>query len=345
MSDRKLALLADDKFYRKRVITAAILMVAVVFFGVIGYQLIEGWNVFDSLYMTIITLTSIGYGEVNPLTTKGRVFTIFLIVTGIGIIGYSLSIIASFIIEGQLIGLIGRRRMQKAIEKLSNHYILCGVGETGRYIAIEFAKTNTPFVMIELDSEKIETVKELGAPFILGDATRDSVLISAGIERAQGLVTVLHNDRDNVFVVLTARGLNKNIRIVSRVVEKESEHKLKIAGAETVVAPNYIGGLRMASVMLRPAVVSFLDVMMRDQSSTIRIEGISLPKRSSLIGNTLRYSDIGRKTGLIVIAMKRANNEKYIYNPNPDTKFEAEDTLIVMGDLKQVETLRYLVEK
>ena len=145
--------------------------------------------------------------------------------------------------------------------------------------------------------------------------------------------------------MLTARGLNKNIRIVSRVVEKESEHKLKIAGAETVVAPNYIGGLRMASVMLRPAVVSFLDVMMRDQSSTIRIESISLPKTSSLVGNTLRYSDIGRKTGLIVIAMKRANNEKYIYNPNPDTRFEAEDTLIVMGDLKQVETLRYLVEK
>lgn len=333
----------DENLYKKRIITAVVLVVTIVFIGVMGYHLIEGWSFFDSLYMTVITLATIGYGETHPLTTKGRVFTMFLIFSGIGIIGYGLSVIASFVIEGELAGIIGKRRMQKDIEKLSNHYILCGAGETGRCIAAEFAKTKTPFIVIDLNAHKIENIISLGVPFIVGDATKDAVLLSAGIKRAQGLVSSLHNDKDNVFVVLTARGLNKDLRIVSRVVEQESEHKLRIAGADTIVSPNAIGGLRMASVMIRPTVVSFLDVMMREQD-TIRIEEINLPKVSSLVGKTLKYSDIAHKTGLIVIAIKRIKSDKYIYNPKPDTAFEPEDILVVMGDVSQVSALRKLVK-
>lgn len=334
----------DENFYKKRVLTAIVLVVGVLIVGVLGYHLIEGWNFLDSIYMTVITLASVGYGETHPLTTKGRVFTMFLIFSGFGIIGYGLSVIFTFIIEGELAGLIGRRRMQKEMEKLSNHYILCGAGETGRCIAIEFAKTKTPFVVIDLNPHKIENVSNLGAPFIVGDATKDAVLLSAGIKRAQGLVSSLHSDKDNVFVVLTARGLNKDLRIVSRVVEQESEHKLRIAGADTIVSPNAIGGLRMASVMLRPTVVGFLDLMMRDQG-TIRIEEIKLTKNTSILGKSVQSSDIGRKTGLIVIAIKRLKSDKYIYNPKPDTLFELDDTLVVMGDVNQVQALRKLVNK
>jgi voltage-gated potassium channel len=341
---RDLKLLTDERVYRKRVLTAVILVIGILVFGVLGYEFIEGWNFLDSLYMTVITITTIGYGETHQLSTHGRIFTIFLILGGISIIGYGFSVIASFIIEGELAGLIGRRRMQKALEKLSNHYILCGLGETGRIIATEFVQTKTPFVVIELNTSKIELAKELGVPFIIGDATKDSNLLAAGIKRAHGLISSLHSDKDNVFVVLTARALNKDLRIVSRAVEQESEHKLKIAGADNIVSPNYIGGLRMASVMIRPTVVGFLDVMMRDPA-TIRIEGISIPKNSSLIGKTLQHSNISSKTGLIVIAIKRVDNENYLYNPKLDTKIEAEDSLVVMGDVTQVKSLRSLVSK
>ncbi len=339
-----LRIIPDESFYKKRVITAITLVFAVLFIGVMGYHLIERWNFLDSLYMTVITLATIGYGETHPLSTNGRIFTIFLIFSGISIIGYSLSVIASFIIEGELAGIIGRRRMQKEMEKLSNHYILCGAGETGRCIAEEFARTKTPFVVIELNPNKMENIGSLGAPFIVGDATKDAVLLSAGIKRAQGLVSSLHNDKDNVFVVLTARGLNKNLRIVSRVIEQESEHKLRIAGADTVVSPNAIGGLRMASVLIRPTVVGFLDLMMREQN-TIRIEEIKLSKDTSMIGKSLKFSDIGHKTGLIVIAIKRFKSDNYIYNPKPETLFEPEDILVVMGDITQVQALRKLVKK
>lgn len=341
---KDLKLLTDENFYRKRVLTAISLVVGIIIVGISGYHFIEGWGFLDSIYMTVITITTIGYGETHPLTTKGRIFTIFLILGGISIIGYGFSVIASFIIEGELAGLIGRRRMHKALEKLSNHYILCGLGETGRIIAQEFIQTKTPFVVIEFNTAKVELAKELGVPFIVGDATKDSNLLAAGIKRAHGLISSLHSDKDNVFVVLTARALNKDLRIVSRAVEQESEHKLKIAGADNIVSPNYIGGLRMASVMIRPTVVGFLDVMMRDPA-TIRIEGIAISKHSSIVGKTLQQSNISHKTGLIVIAIKRVNNENYLYNPRLDTIIEAEDSLVVMGDINQVESLRNLVSK
>jgi voltage-gated potassium channel len=334
--------MTEEQAYIRRLRDAVVLIVAIFIIGVVGYQLIEKWSFLDSLYMTVITLATIGYGETNPLTTQGRVFTIALILSGLGIMGYGLGITATFIVEGELRRLLRRRSMQKKIEKLTNHFIICGAGETGHYVVQEFIKTKTPFVVIENNLEKIKEMRETAdICYVTGDATKDATLKEAGIERARGLISALHNDKDNLFVVLTARALNSRLRIVSRVIEAESEHKLKAAGADEVVSPNFIGGMRMASVMIRPAVVSFLDIMLRQQNMTLRLEEVLINDGSWLIGHKLVDTKIDYHTGLIVIAIKRG--EDYVYNPPPDTKVERGDNLIVMGDVDQVRKLKDLV--
>jgi voltage-gated potassium channel len=336
--------MSEERFYISRLRTAMIAVIVIFLLGVIGYHLIEGWSFLDALYMTVITLATIGYGEVHPLSNGGRLFTIGLILSGLGIMGYGLGITATFIVEGQLGLLIRRRRMEKAIEKLSDHFIICGAGETARCVVGEFLKTKVPFVVIESDPGRLEAVKEIDdICYIPGDATKDATLLAAGIKRAHGLISALHSDKDNLFVVLTARALNSNLRIVSRVVEAESEHKLLIAGADSVVSPNFVGGLRMASIMIRPAVVSFLDVMMRQDNMTLRLEEVELFDEAKAVGGTLRDSNITRETGLIVIAMKLKEDGKYVYNPKPDTILRGGDTLIVMGDVEQVRKLRRMV--
>ncbi len=333
----------EEEYYERKLLSVGISVVFISLMGICGYMLIEGWTLLDAVYMTVITLATIGYGETNPLSPEGRIFTIFLILSGLGIIGYGLSIFAAFIVEGQLGRLIRRRKMEQRLRGLSGHYIICGAGETGRCIAEEFAKTRQPFVVIEKRRDSIEKIGFKDLCYILGDATRDAVLQQAGIERACGLVSTLDSDRDNLFVVLTARSLNSSLRIVSRVVEAESERKLITAGANSVVSPNQIGGLRMASVLLRPTVVSFLDVMMRREDMTLRIEEVSLPPDSPLVGRTLAQSEIRTKTGLIVIAIMKQAEHSYIYNPVFNTILEAGDVLIVMGDTSQINNLRTLV--
>lgn len=334
----------EDRVLRKRLITAGIAIITIFIVGILGYHIIEGWDFLDSLWMTVITLATIGYGEIHPLSVSGRVFTIFLILSGLGIMGYGFSIVAAFIVEGELARLIGKRRMEKEIQKLSNHYIVCGAGETGRCIIEEFVKTKTPLVVIENDEARLDMLRNYEVvPYIAGDATKDASLISAGIHRAKGLVSTLHSDRDNVFVVLTARSLNANLRIVSSVIEPESERKLLVAGADSVVSPNSIGGMRMASIMIRPTVVGFLDKMLREQSVTIRLEEIGLLDNSPIIGKSIRHSDIRRQTGLNVMAIKRQANDQYILNPQSDTIFESQDVLIVMGNIEQIVKLRKLV--
>ena len=336
--------MTEDRIYKAKIIKATVLVIGIFLIGVAGYHFIEGWNLLDSIWMTVITLSTIGFGESHPLSVNGRIFIIFLILTGLGIMGYGLGITATFIVEGELGRLLGRRKMEKDIQKLSNHYIICGAGETGRCVIQEFVKTKTPFVVIENDPTKLNMVRDLeNVAYIAGDATKDAILISAGIRRAHGLVSALHSDKDNLFVVLTARSLNENLRIVSRVIEPESEHKLTFAGANSVVSPNFIGGMRMASIMLRPAVVSFLDIMLREENVTMRLEEVILPKGTRMTGISLRDSDIGRQTGLIVIAIKRQEDNKFLYNPNSDTILEENDTLIVLGAVEQVMELRRMV--
>lgn len=227
---------------------SAFLLLFVLGFGVMGYCFIEHWNFFDALYMTVITLATVGYGETHTLSSVGRAFTIVLIMLGVGTLTYGFTAATAFVVEGTATDLLRRRKMDEKIKELTNHFILCGLGETGRHIAGDFLTSGTPFVVIERNGERIHQMQKIGAfLYIEGDATEDEVLLKANIRQAKGLVSALPQDRDNVFVILTARELNPKLRIVSKVDEVEAQVKLKKAGADAIVSANHIAGLKMAS--------------------------------------------------------------------------------------------------
>ena len=290
--------------------------------------------------MTVITLATVGFMEVQPLSQNGRIFTIFIILGGMGILLYTVSTVTAFIVEGALGDILRRKKMEKKIEKMNNHFIICGAGETGWYVIKELLATKKEFVIIENIQERINKLSELGQiNYLLGNATEDSILIKAGIKRARGLVSVLAEDQDNLFVVLSARELNPNLRIIARTVYEKSIHKLRKAGADGVITPSLIGGLRMASELIRPHVVSFLDQMMRTGGMTLRFEEAKLIPDSPMIGKTLGETKIPEKTGLIVVAVKDGVDMTYHYNPTTNTRLKEGDVLIVMGNVEQVKTL------
>jgi voltage-gated potassium channel len=312
--------------------------------GILGYMAIEGWDLLDAIYMTVITLTSVGFEEVRPLSVKGRIFTILLILGGVGIILSGITIVANFILEGQLGDILRRKRMDKEIEDLRDHYILCGLGETGKHVASEFARIGKRFIGIERDMERIKGVLETVSMFYIhGDATHDATLLKAGIKRAKGLITTLSSDADNLFVVLTARELNPDLRIITRCIAPQSETKLRRAGADRIISPNAIGGLRMASAMIRPSVIDFLDLMLYQRDELVRIEEVKIPKRSRFIGQTLGESEIGTRTGVVVIAIKDSLTGEYTYAPNASIPLKENDLLIVIGEVKKIERLRRMV--
>lgn len=328
----------------KRVFYIFLSLLIVLLVGMSGYLIIEHWTLLEALYMTVITLTTVGFMEVHPLSPAGRVFTVFLLLSGIGILAYSASSLLEFIIEGELTGLLRRRKMEKKIQNLRGHYIICGAGEVGKYVIDELMKINKQFVVIETNEEQIKKLQENKDILLIeGNPAEDGVLIRAGIQNATGLISALSSDKDNLFVVLTARNINPNIRIVSRAIDEASVPKLSKAGADKVVSTEAIGGLRMASEMLRPAVVTFLDMMLRDEKATLRVEEVEILSRSNLIGKTLEEVDILQKTGLTVLAVKDALSGKYLYNPSPVTKLKEKDILIVLGDIEQVGKLNNLV--
>lgn len=325
--------------YRSRLLYPLLLIVTVAAVGTAGYHFIEGWSFLDSLYMTIITMGTIGYGETHPLSPTGRAFTIFLIISSLGIAGYAITSFGAFIVEGELYNVIRGRRMDRRLTNLKNHIILCGGGRVGLAIADECYKTRTPFVIIEQDQEALQHILQIGDVLYLeGDATRDETLRLAGIERATGLVAALGEDKDNVFIVLSARSLNPKLRIVSRVTDEKNTEKLLKAGADEVVSPTMIGGLRMASVMLRPTVVNFLDQMLRVTDQTLRVEEIHVDQVAGLIGKTLAQADLRGRTGMLVVALKPHGSTPQ-FNPNGQTVLKAGDILIVMGTPDQIASL------
>lgn len=328
----------------KRFILIALLLLVVLFVGTNGY-LVMGWSMVDAVYMTIISFTTVGFGEIRPLTSGGRVFTIFLILSGLGVLAYGATNITAFVVEGELTGILARRRMEKAISQLKNHFVVCGLGKTGRHVIEELIKTESEFVAVEKDPEKIEEAKSLGGTlFVCGDATKNEILLQANIENAKGLLTALPTDTENLFVVLTAREMNPTLRIVSRVVEDDAEHKLYKVGANAVVSTDFIGGLRMASELIRPSVVSFLDLMLRDPRRSLRVSEAEVPHNSRMSGLTIREADFGEKAGVLALAIRRKGQKEFIYAPSAHEKIQEGDTLILLGDVNQLKLIDELLK-
>ncbi len=314
----------------KNLFIAVACLLGITLMGAVGYVLIEGWSFFDGLYMTVITVASVGYDETHELSSAGRVFTLLLIMCGTGVVLYGVSSLTAFIVEGSLTDILKRMKMKKIIDGLSGHYLICGNSETGRYIIEELRKTHRSFVVIDHDPAKIAALAQKDVPYIEGDATSEEVLRAAGIERASGLITTLHTDADNLFVALTAKGINHNLRVIAKAVNEESRAKFLRAGADSVVMPNAIGGLRMVSEMVRPSVVTFLDTMLRDKDQSIRVEEVHLQQNSYAVGSPLGETGILDLEGASVVALVRAN-QPYRFNPPPSLRLEAGDTLILMG--------------
>lgn len=329
--------------FRVRFLGAVAFTVALVLVGTVGFALMPGWTLSDAFYMTVITVSAVGYGEIRPLTEAGRMFASALIVGGVVSLAIWFALITSTLVEMDLGHLFRRRRTMKRIDKLEDHVVVCGAGRTGRHVIKEFLAAGSPYVAIEHEHEHAELVRQLdeNAPVIEGDATRDDQLLAAGIERAGGLVTALSSDSDNVFVCLTARDLNPGLTIVGRARSEDAVGKLIKAGANHVVSPNATGGMRMASLVLRPHVMSFLDVATRNDEVELLIEQVPVPGDSGLAGQTLAEAEIPAKTGLLVVAIQHGEGDDgFLYNPGPGEKVRPGDLLIVLGRPGQIDDLR-----
>ncbi len=317
----------------------------VVLVGSLGFYLLldREPSFIDCLYMTVITLTGVGYGEIVPVTGHVYVqwFTMFIIIFGMGVILYGISNLTALLIEGQLSGIIRKNRMKKMIEKLNDHYIVCGGGQIGRPLTDELVKNKEPVVMIEWSEEKIALCRRVipSLLYIRADATEDRNLIEAGIERARGLIICLSNDKDNLYVTMTARMLNKDIRIISRMLDRKLEPKLRMAGADRCVSPDFIGALRMASEIIRPTVVDFLDRMLRSRQGTLRIHQIDITDTSEAVGKTIFEVGLKNRFGLLVLGTKR-KGEDIEFNPPPTHVISHGMELIVMGDVENIARAR-----
>lgn len=309
------------------------LLLLVIVFGTVGYRLLGGreWSFVDALYMTIITITTVGYREVHePLGPTLMVFTVVLLVVGVGTTLYVLGSMAQVTIEGKMNAIIRRRRLDKKIHALKDHYIVCGCGRMGLLIARQLAEKPLPVVVVERDEAKINKAEEEGLPYIFADATDEDALVRAGIQRAKGLITALGTDADNVYVTLTARELNPKLYILARAGEEGSDKKLLRAGANKVVSPYTIGGMRMAEAVLRPAVVDFIEIATMKRTIDLQLEEVRVGPTSKLVGTTLLDSHIRKDFDSIIIGIKKSSNEM-IFNPTPDYRIEANDTLIALG--------------
>jgi voltage-gated potassium channel len=280
--------------------------------------------------MTVITLTTVGFGEIHPLTPDARIFTLVLIFFGMGVVGYAFFSATRFVVEGEILSLITRRRHMKAVERIRDHFIVCGFGRMGSFIAEQLHERGIPFVVIERTPETQEKVIQLGYLMVPGDATDEEILVAARIRTARGLVAVLDTDAENLYTVLTARELSADLEVVARASDDAAQKKLMRAGATRVISPYKIGGMRILMGMLKPAVTSFLEVVADHKDMSIEIEEIPVSEKSPYTGKRLVETDIRRDLDLIVIAVMKRDGEM-VFNPGPQTVVDAHDTLITMG--------------
>lgn len=326
----------------QRLIGGICAFIGIVAMGVVGYAAIEGWSFIDSLYMTVTTITTVGYMEVHPLSQAGRIFSIFLIVGGVGGALYILTTLMGYILEGHFGITMGRRRMKTKIAKLKGHFILCGYGRVGQEIAQAFSEEEkTPFVIIDNDEQCIAKAEKAGYLCLHADATSDETLNEAGIKQARGLVAAVGSDADNTYITLSARGLRPDLFIESRCASNEAEDKLQRAGADRVISPHAIGGRRMAMLALRPAVVDFIDTVTYRPGRELQLENVDVGTGSSLIGQTME--EARSRFGITVLAMRKQSGE-LIANPPGEETIEEGDRLIVIGTKKRLAALESIFE-
>jgi voltage-gated potassium channel len=326
------------------VVLISLLLLLLIAIGTAGYHIIENWDWVDCLYMTIITISTVGYREIGPLSPAGKFFTMGLILYSVIMVAYIVGYFTKFLVESEIFLFFGRKKLERQIHNLKDHTIICGFGRIGSLICHELQQSHRPFVIIENDLEIAREIEAHGYLFILGDATSDETLIRAGIRRAKALVTSVETDANNLFITLTARGLNPNLFILSRAGDESTEKKLLLAGASKVVSPYKMGALRMANILLRPAVVDFAETVFQKRGLNLRIEEFPMGPETSLIGTTLRDSRFRERFGIIVVAIKRPS-EEMLFNPSPEETLHAGDTLIVLGEPKHLEQFEKVLKQ
>jgi voltage-gated potassium channel len=306
------------------------MLMGIISFGTMGYYLLEDMTLFESFYMTVITISTVGFSEIVPLHPASRAITIVVIVLGIGVGTYTIGLIVRAFIEGELLRFFGRRKVQKIISDLKNHYIICGFGRIGRIICEELYADNMDFIVIDQDPDIVSNIESRKYLYLNMDATSEDALLKAGIMKAKGLVTVVNSDADNVFITLTAKGLRSDIFILARASVGKNEGKLLKSGATRVVTPYHIGGRRMAQVLKRPTVVDFLDIATMGNKLGLMMEEATVKANSRLVGKNLIESYLRRDFGIIIVGIKKPSGEM-IFNPLPSEKLEADDVLVVIG--------------
>lgn len=327
------------KIFRTKFYTTVFLLFVLVFVGVLGFKIISHYSWVDAFYMTIITITTVGFGEVHPLDDTAKIFTVFLILAGVVILGYALSVITEYIFSKNNFEELKQKKMQKKIDGFKNHIVICGYGRNGKQAAKKLLAYNKLFVVIEKNKELIDKSQNEPIPFILGNANEDEVLLQAGVDRASNLILAMPNDADNLFVVLSARQLNSKLKIISRASQETSYSKLKLAGADNVILPDNIGGDHMASLVVIPDLMEFVDNLSIIGKYNTNIEEIAVEKLyDTSERKTIKDLDLRRKTGCTVIGYKDVQGE-YIVNPEAEMNLEPNSKVIVLGRPEQIEKL------
>lgn len=316
----------------------ALLIAAVIVIGTAGYMLIEGWSAWDAFYMTAITITTVGFGEVHPMSTAGRVFTVFICFTGVGAIFYAFTQFMALLASGTLVERRERKRLARMLDSLTDHFILCGFGRMGEIIAREFARQGVPFVVIERDPNRMHLAMDHGFLAVEADASSEDVLRSVGIGRARGFVAAVGTDAENVYAVLSARLMKPDLFIVGRAESEDARTKLKRAGADRVISPYHLGGLQLAQTALRPAVVDFVQLATSSDNMDLNLEQVHIAAGSPFDGCSLVAAALRQRYGVVVVGIRRADG-KMEFNPEPETEMHAGDDLVVLGRASSLKDL------
>lgn len=306
-------------------------LLAIMLAGTLGYHFLEGWSLANSFYATIVTLGTVGFGDFYPITPAGKCFAIFLIVFGVGTMAYTFAVIMEVLMEGRLKRILGRGKLEKRINTMEGHYIICGYGKIGNLICTELAHEKVEFVVIENNPEVVQGIEDDGFICVTGSATEDKVLLRAGIKRARGVVCALSTDADNLYVVLTAKELNPDVYVLSRFEDNASERRLLKAGADRVISPYRVGGARMSQAILRPAMLDFIEITTRRESLALKMEEVDVCTDAAIVGKNLEEAGLRKEYGLIVVAVKKESGQM-LFNPMASYVMESGDKLITLGE-------------